>query len=344
MRFSVVIPVYNVAPYLAACLDSVLRAGARHEVEIVCVDDGSTDGSGGLLDEYARTHANVRCLHRSNEGVSAARNAGLEVVSGDWILFVDADDVVRETWLDAVARTASEFPDADMISFGMTVFEDQPSWTSVRPSVSVIDMSSEIPDALAEKAFCTIAYRREIALSLRFRPFHFGEDLIYVCEAAARARTCVVIDEPEYAYRRRPGSAMQAEWTTERMIGAIVFCPVMFGALARSGKRIGDMFVKGRGDEWLFRIPLTLHRLRRLVDSRRAWEVWLESVKSVRDLPVMTRSHRLIAVLSAFRCRGLILLACRIALKARHWQRRRAFQSANAEIHPQSYTKSHVLV
>ena len=105
------------------------------------------------------------------------------------------------------------------------------------------------------------------------------------------------------------------------------FCPVMFGVLDRSGKRIGEAFVKGRGDEWLFRLPLAIYGLRRVVDGRRAWAIWFKSVEEVRHLRLMTRSHRLVASLAKWRNRWLVLLACRIALKIRHWQQRRPGES-----------------
>ena len=83
--FSIIIPVYNVAPYLRECLDSVI-AQTFTDWEAICVDDGSTDGSGAILDEYAA---------RDERFKSVARNAAIELMHGDWFLFVDADDVIR---------------------------------------------------------------------------------------------------------------------------------------------------------------------------------------------------------------------------------------------------------
>ena len=93
-KFSIVIPVYNVAPYLRECLDSVL-AQTFTDWEAICVDDGSTDGSGAILDEYEAKDKRFRVIHQKNAGVSAARNAALEVMKGQWFLFLDGDDMLR---------------------------------------------------------------------------------------------------------------------------------------------------------------------------------------------------------------------------------------------------------
>ena len=97
--FSIIIPVYNVAPYLRECLDSVL-AQTFTDWEAICVDDGSTDGSGVILDEYAAKDKRFRVIHQPNAGVSAARNMALDVAKGEWFLFLDGDDILREDSLE----------------------------------------------------------------------------------------------------------------------------------------------------------------------------------------------------------------------------------------------------
>ena len=94
MKLSVIIPVYNCAQFLERCLDSVLsqRLDACDELQIITVDDGSTDGSGAILDRYATDHSNIQVIHQPNQGVSVARNNALDVAEGDYIHFVDSDD------------------------------------------------------------------------------------------------------------------------------------------------------------------------------------------------------------------------------------------------------------
>ena len=96
---SIIIPVYNVAPYLRECLDSVL-AQTFTDWEAICVDDGSTDGSGTIIDEYAAKDKRFKVIHQKNAGVSAARNAALDVAKGKWFLFLDGDDILRADGLE----------------------------------------------------------------------------------------------------------------------------------------------------------------------------------------------------------------------------------------------------
>ena len=114
LTVSIVIPVFNVAEYLRTALDS-LCAQTISEWTAICVDDGSTDGSGAILDDYAAREPRIRVVHQANSGVSAARNVGLEQASGDVIAFMDPDDVVASDWL---ARMLAELKDADAVLCG----------------------------------------------------------------------------------------------------------------------------------------------------------------------------------------------------------------------------------
>ena len=111
LKLSVIIPVCNAAPYVRGCLASVLGQTLR-EIEVVCVDDGSTDGSGAILDDLAATDARVRVVHQANAGQGAARNRGLERASGAFVYFMDADDGLAGT--DVFARLIAEMESANL--------------------------------------------------------------------------------------------------------------------------------------------------------------------------------------------------------------------------------------
>lgn len=112
--FSVIIPVYRVEAYLAKCLDSVLRQSCP-DWECVCVDDGSPDGCGAILDEYAKRDARFCVIHQSNGGVSAARNAALDLAKGGWVQFLDSDDSIAPDFLARLAEKIKLYPDVDAI-------------------------------------------------------------------------------------------------------------------------------------------------------------------------------------------------------------------------------------
>ena len=113
---SIIIPVYNVEAYLQKCLDSVISQIYRN-IEIILVDDGSTDNSGKICDEYAEKDERINVYHQQNGGVSRARNVGLEVAKGQYISFVDSDDYIDCELLQQVVTKANH-QEFDIIIFG----------------------------------------------------------------------------------------------------------------------------------------------------------------------------------------------------------------------------------
>lgn len=113
---SVIVPVYNVEPYLRKCLDSIVNQTYR-DLEILVIDDGSTDGSGKICDEYAEYDERIRVFHTVNRGLSAARNLGLDNVTGDWIGFVDSDDWIDPDMYELLLKRALE-TGADVVECG----------------------------------------------------------------------------------------------------------------------------------------------------------------------------------------------------------------------------------
>ena len=113
MKISIIIPVYNVEKYLRECLDSIL-AQSYKDFEIILVDDGSTDSSGNICDEYSMKYENIKVLHKNNNGLSSARNAGLDIAQGEYILFIDSDDVVSPVMLETLMAHVAGY---DIVSY-----------------------------------------------------------------------------------------------------------------------------------------------------------------------------------------------------------------------------------
>jgi len=118
-KVSVVIPVYNVENYLPRCIDSVLKQ-TYSDFELILVDDGSPDNSGEICDAYAKKDSRVRVIHKKNAGVSAARNTGIEASQGDYIMFVDSDDYIDASMLEAMLV----YDGRDMILSGLRYVEE----------------------------------------------------------------------------------------------------------------------------------------------------------------------------------------------------------------------------
>ena len=130
---SVIVPVYNVENYLAECLESIIRQ-TYSRLEIVCVNDGSTDNSLNILNSYASKDSRLKIITQVNGGLSAARNTGLKYSSGEFILFVDSDDLLEE---NAIERILSYFnsPDIDFVAFGYKTFSTTSSSVTTRTSI-----------------------------------------------------------------------------------------------------------------------------------------------------------------------------------------------------------------
>ena len=116
VALSVVIPVYNIEGYLGKCLDSIL-AQTFPDYEVIVVNDGSTDRTPQVCDEYAAKDARIRIIHKENEGVSVARNTGIEVASGEYFLFFDGDDFMEPYTMEELYKVAKE-QQVDTVVYG----------------------------------------------------------------------------------------------------------------------------------------------------------------------------------------------------------------------------------
>lgn len=209
MKFSIIIPVYNVEQYLRACLDSVL-AQTFSDWEAVCVNDGSTDGSLSVLEEYEKKDHRLRIISQPNGGLSAARNTGLAAAQGDYVVFVDSDDWVEPMML---IRLAEEVDNEDMVCFacrksdsGATdklVSEQGDGWSYYNRHALE---HREVPFVCVWQR----CYRREFLEEnyLRFREGILHEDNEFTPRACFKAKSIKTIPDVLYNYRMRPGSIM----------------------------------------------------------------------------------------------------------------------------------------
>lgn len=192
-KFSVIIPVYNALPALSACIESVIRQTDRGW-ECICVDDGSTDGSGAVLDGFAKRDSRFRIFHQPNAGVSAARNLGLQLARGDFVCFVDADDFVHEDWLEKYGRQFA-CGNADVVRL-----ESCENW---------------LLDGFPWK----YAIKREIAIRAQFpEGVAMSEDSLYVARLAPFVTKVDVLPEMTYVHVVRSDSAMFRRLSSEERL------------------------------------------------------------------------------------------------------------------------------
>ena len=103
MKFSIIVPIYKVEEYLDRCVESLIRQTEK-DIEIILVDDGSPDSCPAMCDEWAKKDERIRVVHKENGGLSDARNAGLNIATGEYVLFVDSDDYVAENACESLGK------------------------------------------------------------------------------------------------------------------------------------------------------------------------------------------------------------------------------------------------
>ena len=223
-KVSVIIPVYNVEKYLDACLNSVLSQ-TMQGIEIICVDDGSTDSSPAILDRYAARHDNLRLLRKENGGQSAARNDALRIARGEYILFVDSDDEL--TGADSIARMCARADEtrSDLLIFSAKACYETEALRRADPAIAeYVALQNAYADGLTgpdlyiqlvmnrddRVAIMFNLYRRAFleAHNLRFVEGLLFEDQLFTVQCFACAERTAQLNASCYLYRVREGSTM----------------------------------------------------------------------------------------------------------------------------------------
>ena len=211
---SIIIPVYNVEKYLSECIDSVL-CQTYEKFELILVDDGSSDNSGKVCDEYEEKDNRVRVIHKENGGVSSARNVGLDNSKGEYITFIDSDDTVDSQYLelmhnDIVAKKS------DACYCRLCLFDDDSKIkvNSFLPKES--NLSGKRKEKFLRKFFrgkygyssCKILYSKSVLENVRFdERIRFNEDFLFTLNAVLKCKSISSIDKVLYNYRKNPSSA-----------------------------------------------------------------------------------------------------------------------------------------
>lgn len=213
---SIVVPIYNVERYLPMCLDS-LRAQTYRDLEIICVDDGSTDRSSQLIKLYQKVEPRIVVVTKPNGGLSSARNAGLDVATGDYVCFVDSDDLLEK---NAAKRIVESFEEtqADVLVYGGYCYPatEWDPWTDSVLTTRDAIFDEFTMDILSVEHTNPFAWRTAVRRDwfnkegVRFdETLKFGEDRVFQFQLYPRARRLVTISDRLYDYRiSREGSLM----------------------------------------------------------------------------------------------------------------------------------------
>lgn len=225
---SIIIPVYNVEKYLRQCLDSVL-ADNSFIGQVICVNDGSTDGSLAILEQYAGEYPNIEIISQPNVGLSAARNAGLKHATGDYVFFPDSDD-----WIfpNAIDKIMSKIDGEDVLYFNARVFyEEKQCFGSEIDIPNIKNMNGQAyfaaiygkPRNMPCVCVCGGVYLRSFLIDnhLCFEPGIYHEDNYFTPQVLLATPKVSSINEYVYAYRIRKGSI--TAHVTEKHIKDLLF-------------------------------------------------------------------------------------------------------------------------
>ena len=203
---SIIIPAYNVETYIDQCIKSVLNQTYKN-YEIILVDDGATDNTGSICDMYGKNE-NIKVIHKKNGGLSDARNVGLELAGGKYVMFLDSDDYWNDTYFLKKIHERILSKDVDLIVFGYNKILNQKIIDTRIPTCNATD----ICDLVRKDAFDICAWDKVIKRSLltnneiSFRKNVYSEDMEWCSKVFSTAKSCCVLSEAPYSYRQREGS------------------------------------------------------------------------------------------------------------------------------------------
>lgn len=224
-KVSIIIPAYNIAPYLERCLESV-RCQTFKNLQIIIIDDGSTDQTGMIADSFAERDKRFHVIHKENRGVSAARKTGLEKAEGDYIGFVDGDDYIEPEMYEKLVELAVEYS-ADIAHCGyQMVFPDRVDLYHGTGELRIQDSHTAVKDLLegtmVEPGLVNKLYRHDLFKGIEYdSEIVINEDLLLNFLLFHRVYRSVFLDEPLYHYMVRKNSASTSKWNEHKVMDPV---------------------------------------------------------------------------------------------------------------------------
>lgn len=224
-KVSCIVPIYNVENYVDKCIESLINQ-EYPLLEIILVDDGSNDYSGKICEQYAEKDSRIIVIHKKNGGLSSARNAGLDIAQGEYILFVDGDDCLASNTVEYLVDLQMKSEHSlDLIQFRYKeIMKDE--------EIIVDDIEDEDTQLCVDKKMmfenlykiggmaasaCTKMYHKRLFENLRFKEGIIHEDEYMITDILERAKNCLYVNRELYYYIMRPGSIVKSDFTPKKM-------------------------------------------------------------------------------------------------------------------------------
>ena len=220
IKISIIVPVYNVEKYLKKCIESILNQ-VFTEFELILVDDGSTDNSGKICDEYAKKDSRIIVIHKNNGGISSARNNGLDIARGKYIGFVDSDDFIHPMMYKILYREIENNNASVVICKEEKVYSDNFEYKKVDKYNLQYYNNRDIIEILYEKRETYVfawnkLYDRELFSDLRYKEGMIYEDEHLTPKILYYSKNIIFIEKELYFYRQRENSTVNSKFSRKK--------------------------------------------------------------------------------------------------------------------------------
>lgn len=318
MKFSIIMPVYNAEKYLRSAIDSV-RQQTFSDWELICVNDGSTDSSCTILRDVSAADVRIKVVDRQNSGPGAARNSALEIAGGEWIVFLDADDLISPLALETIVQLTN---DTDIVGFGKEDFEgDAPSimkkCDAGRTQIKQVD---SVTKEAFDCAFWQYAYKRSLIGTTRFASYLRGEDKLFQLLCLDKANKMAGTETVLYYYRQSNTSLMHSGISHRVLHDELQWRLDWFKYLKEeSSKPIAGRIFRRQGIYLMEQLPVQIQLLE--AESRKDLLCkWYESLPLFRTLPLGWIQWLVLRTLLVFPKRGWVIsLFCKFPYNCRRF-------------------------
>ena len=201
MKLSIIIPVYNAEKYIGECIKSILQCDSS-DIEIIIINDGSKDKSLSIIKEYQKNDKRIYVIDKKNEGVSIARNTGIKEAKGDWIMFVDADDILTNDWFDIIKGYMS----SDFKILFFTNYLKRNDYTKEEFIKNIVGINGDNYIAGPVSKLFSRKFIEELGIKFQQKLIN-GEDMIFIIECLSATSDYEIINKSFYKYRINEQSA-----------------------------------------------------------------------------------------------------------------------------------------
>ncbi|HAQ63861.1 MAG TPA: glycosyl transferase family 2 [Ruminococcaceae bacterium] len=325
--FSIILPVYNVEKYLSQCVDSILNQNFD-DYEIILVDDGSTDNCGEICDFYASNYENIKTVHRENGGLSVARNTGIEIAEGKFLIFIDSDDFYTDNnFLSDVYLAISKHPDADIVNYCWREYYDiDKEFSENKNSYDEFLLANNttyeevvkysINNDMLYPSACSKALRRNFITDNRllFKQGIVCEDIEWYMRVVPLCDKMIFINSFAYAYRKQRDGSITATISEKNLNDLLDTIELYFNKFVNSQNKVERLLL----NYLAYQFVIVCGLLYRLDDKKKKKNCYLrlKKLQSILDYNLSNKVKKIHIIYKLFGL-GITTLLLQLYIKYR---------------------------